>query len=150
MEKVRFSEKEKTAITNEIAIKFIKIWTEASLPVKSEKAVKLQIKREIFEILSHIERETPNTVSESWKTEISKKYKLNKMLDICSCNCFITSSKTEIDLKNCTCDIALKIPSEELEFYIDQKFERRFMVSSYRKTLFYEIKSVFLCLEIKI
>ena len=70
MEKVRFSEKEKTAITNEIAIKFIKIWTEASLPVKSEKAVKLQIKREIFEILSHIERETPNTVSEIWKTEM--------------------------------------------------------------------------------
>ena len=134
---VRFSEKEKNAIINEITSKFIQIWTKASLPVKSEKAVCSQIKKEIFEIIEVVKKKNSETVSENWKTEIFKKYKLEKMLDICSCNCFINSPKSEINLDLCSCDASFKIPSIELEFYIDQKFERNFMISSYRKTLFY-------------
>ena len=54
--KSRLLEKEKNEIIKEISTRFIQVWTKASLPVKSEKAIKVQMKREIFEILDVIKK----------------------------------------------------------------------------------------------
>ena len=65
--KSRLLEKEKNAIINEISERFIQVWTSASLPVKSEKAIRSQIKREVFDILEVVRRENPTSATEKWK-----------------------------------------------------------------------------------
>ena len=125
-------EKEKNAIINEISERFIQVWTSASLPVKSEKAIRSQIKREVFDILEVVRRENPTSATEKWKQNTFQNYKLNQLLDICSCTCFVNSQKSDIKLEICKCQDSLKIPEEELEFYIDQKFERAQFISSSR------------------
>ena len=57
--KPRLLEKEKNDIIKEIAIRFIQVWTKASLPVKKLEAIKTQIKRDIFDILDVIKKESP-------------------------------------------------------------------------------------------
>ena len=54
------------------------------------------------------------------------------MLDICSCKCFVNAPKSQIKLELCQCDKTLKIPAEEIEFYIDQKFDRGMHITSYK------------------
>ena len=132
--KSRLVEKDKNEIYNHISERLFQIWTEASLSVKSEKAINSQVKRELKKIFEVVERETPSSVSDQWKAKTFQTYKLNQMFDICGCTCFANvSSKDEIKLENCKCDdVKLKIPTEELDFYIDQKFERRMQTSSYR------------------
>ena len=130
--KSRFLESEKNDIIKEISVRFIQIWTDASLPLKTEKAINSQLKREILDILEVASRKTPSTASEKWKEDTYRKYKLNQLLDICSCTCFINSQKVDIKIELCKCETKLKIPEEELDFYIDQKFDRNKFISSYK------------------
>ena len=84
--------------------------------------------------LSHIstlfKKESPNSVSAQWKSSVAENYKLNKLLDICSCTCFVNAQKSEIKLEFCRCENALKIPIEEIEFYSDQKYDRKMQITS--------------------
>ena len=130
--KSRLLEKDKNEIFNQIASRFIEVWVKASLPVKTEGAIRVQIKREIKSILDVLIRETPQSVSESWKSKVTENYKLNKILDICSCTCFVNAPKCDINVEACHCPTKLKIPAEEIDFYADQKFERNMQITSYR------------------
>ena len=106
--KSRLLETEKNEIIKEISTRFIQVWTKASLPVKKVEAIKTQIKREIFAVIEVIRKESPNTVSDQWKLNVAEKHKLNKILDICSCTCFVNAPKSEIKLESCHCASALK------------------------------------------
>ena len=61
-EKSRLLEKDKNEIYTYISKRLIQIWTEASLPSKSEKAIFAQVKREIKEILDVVKKESPSSV----------------------------------------------------------------------------------------
>ena len=130
--KSKLFESDKNEVFTEISKRIIQIWTAASLPVKTEKAIFSQIKREIKDIMRVVGKESPVSVSQKWKDDTIQKYKLNMLFDICACTCFVNVPKSDIKLDSCNCDFADKIPEEELDFYIDQKFDRGYHISSYK------------------
>ena len=119
----RYSKTEKNNLCKEIREIIKGIWIEkANLPVQIDPTIYNAILKLVDRLEDIDKRFKFNRQNDSDWIAIERK-KFVKLFDIFACRCFSSVLSQELILQyNCKCNIAIKLPSDDLEFYANQKF----------------------------
>ncbi|KAI9551049.1 hypothetical protein GHT06_007649 [Daphnia sinensis] len=116
-----------------MVVEVMDIWKRASIPTIT-KANLFKMVQRLIEKFDNVQRHFSFKFRESAE---SKKFKssIDELFDVCSCKCYKPKSNAlkvidldSVDHAKCQCD--LKIPPNELNFYLDQKSTRLFVISN--------------------